>query len=218
MARSAGFLFGAEFNAELERGRGIGTAPASGEPFVEVRDAEAGQESRMQRRAWPVPASSVEVDGCLCQSGSTVERVLARGQRGECGHAVSECGRGGRRMQAVAGDQLHVHATSWASRSGRARSSKSAERAGSRPTWCDSTTVTQPWCSPGRTPSSSIRAGRAGRGRREASRRLSQVRTGHCEKPVHDSSRSSRRSPAPRRETALGCCTCSSRTRPWASR
>jgi hypothetical protein len=45
--RSAGLLFGAEFNAELERGRGTATAPASREPFVEVRDAEAAQESRM---------------------------------------------------------------------------------------------------------------------------------------------------------------------------
>jgi len=46
--RSAGLLSGAEFNAELERGRGTATAPASRESFVEVRDAEAARESRMQ--------------------------------------------------------------------------------------------------------------------------------------------------------------------------
>jgi hypothetical protein len=44
-SRSAKLLFGAEFNAELERGRGTATAPASRESFVEVRDAEAAQES-----------------------------------------------------------------------------------------------------------------------------------------------------------------------------
>ena len=59
-------------------------------------------------------------------------------------------------------------AASWAIRIGRARSSRSAERAGSRPTWCVSTTVTRPWCSPARTRSSSIRTRRARRARRKA--------------------------------------------------
>src|SRR5437762_9105142 len=58
-------------------------------------------------------------------------------------------------------------ATSWASRSGQARSSRSAGRAGNRPTWCVSTTVTPAWCSPARTRSLSIRAGRVRRGRRK---------------------------------------------------
>ena len=56
-----------------------------------------------------------------------------------------------------------------ASPSGGARSSRSAERAGNRLTWCDSTTVTPPWCSPARTRSSSIRPGSAGKGRPKAS-------------------------------------------------
>ena len=51
------------------------------------------------------------------------------------------------------------------------QSSGTAGQAGSRPTWCDSTTVTPPWCFPARTRSSSIRVGRLGRGRREASPR-----------------------------------------------
>jgi hypothetical protein len=38
-------------------------------------------------------------------------------------------------MQAAVGDRLHVHANIVAIRSGRARSSRFAERAGSRPTW-----------------------------------------------------------------------------------
>jgi len=73
-------------------------------------------------------------------------------------------------MQAAVGDRLHVHANI-VGHPGRARSSRSGDRAGSRPTWCDSTTVTPPWCSPARTRSSSIGAGRPGRVRRKASRR-----------------------------------------------
>ena len=45
-SRSARLGFGAEFTAELDAGTSRATAPASGEPFVEVRDAEAAQESR----------------------------------------------------------------------------------------------------------------------------------------------------------------------------
>ena len=79
-------------------------------------------------------------------------------------------------MQAVVGDRLHVHAN-MVGHPGRAGEIVEVRGAGgSRPTWCGSMTVTPPWCSPARTRSSSIRAGRAGRGRRKASPRAASRR------------------------------------------
>jgi hypothetical protein len=46
-SRSARLEFGAEFNAELERGRALPLPRASREPFAGVRDAQAVRESRM---------------------------------------------------------------------------------------------------------------------------------------------------------------------------
>jgi hypothetical protein len=56
-------LFGAEFNAELERGRALATAPANREPLVELRDRrKLRKRTGGKPHAWRVPASGVEVE------------------------------------------------------------------------------------------------------------------------------------------------------------
>ena len=86
----------------------------------------------------------------------------------ERGHAASERGQGGGRMQAAVGDRLHVHGNivGHPDRAGEIVEVRGA--GGSRPTWCASTTVTPAWCSPAQTRSSSIRTPRARRARRKA--------------------------------------------------
>jgi hypothetical protein len=48
------------------------TAPASRGPFVKAGMRKQRERAGFKRRAWPVPASSVEVDACPCQRGYTV--------------------------------------------------------------------------------------------------------------------------------------------------
>ena len=92
----------------------------------------------------------------------------SRFPRESTGHLlVSERGLNCWFREASKGTQGHL-TSPLTCRIGRARSSRSAERAGSRPTWCVSTTVTRAWCSPARTRSSSIRTRRARRARRKA--------------------------------------------------
>ncbi len=51
-------LFGAEFSAELERGRALAIAPANREPLVELRDMrKLRKRAGGERHAWPVLAS-----------------------------------------------------------------------------------------------------------------------------------------------------------------
>jgi hypothetical protein len=47
-------------------------APASSEPFGRSGMRTLRERAGCKRHAWPVPASSVKVDGCPCQSGYTV--------------------------------------------------------------------------------------------------------------------------------------------------
>ena len=64
-------------------------------------------------------------------------------------------------MRAAAGDRLHVHGNivGHPERTGEIVEVRGA--GGEPPYWCVSMTVTRAWCSPARTRSSSIRAGRA---------------------------------------------------------
>jgi hypothetical protein len=68
-SRSARFEFGAGVNAELERGRALPLPRPAGSRSPGCGMRKLRESAGCKRRAWPVPASSVKVDACLCQSG-----------------------------------------------------------------------------------------------------------------------------------------------------
>jgi hypothetical protein len=84
--RSARFEFGAGVNAELERGRALPLPRPAGNRSPGFGMRKLRERAGCKRHAGPVPASSVQVDACPCQSRYSVSVSPRRaGSAGKAG-------------------------------------------------------------------------------------------------------------------------------------